>query len=170
MKLVKTYLGWSLPVLPIDRPLTKNDWETSFVKSILIDAGPIIALFDGSDRYHSMVKDFLKRNTLHLISTWPVITEASHMLDFDNRAQIGLLEWIYRGGIELFQIEMTGVQRILELTKKYHDVPMDLADATLVVAAEKLGIKEIASIDSDFYVYRTTRKEMIKNVLEIEER
>jgi len=140
------------------------------VKSILIDAGPIIALFDGSDRYHSVVKDFLKQESYHLVSTWPVITEASHMLDFDNRAQIGLLEWIYRGGIEVFRIEISEIQRVIELTRKYNDIPMDLADATLIVAAETLGLKEIASIDNDFYIYRTINKEMIRNILEIQER
>jgi len=92
------------------------------------------------------------------------------MLDFDNRAQIGLLEWIYRGGIEVFRIETSGIERMIELTKKYNDIPMDLADATLVVAAEMLGLKEIVSIDSDFYIYRTINKEMIRNILEIQER
>ncbi len=86
------------------------------------------------------------------------------MLDFDNRAQISLLQWIYRGGLVLAQIDSMGIQRIIDLTKKYDGVPMDLADATLVVAAETLGIREIISIDNDFYVYRTIQKEMITNI------
>ncbi len=134
------------------------------MKSTLIDAGPIIALFDRSDTYHSRITQFLKSNSFHLISTWPVLTEASHMLDFDNRAQVALLEWVYRGGLELFQFSPAVVRRIIDLTKKYEDAPMDLADATLVVAAEQLGIRDIISIDADFYVYRTTDKEQINNV------
>ena len=86
------------------------------------------------------------------------------MLDFDNRAQIALLQWIYRGGLELVQIDSSGIQRIIDLTDKYNDVPMVLADATLVVAAENLGIREIISIDTDFYIYRTIEKEMITNI------
>ena len=136
------------------------------MRNTLIDAGPIIALFDRSDQYHSGIAGLLEREPFHLISTWPVITEASHMLDFDNRAQIALLEWIYRGGLELLQVDMSGIQRIIDLTKKYNDVPMDLADATLVVTAETLGIREIISIDSDFSVYRTIEKEMITNIFE----
>ena len=134
------------------------------MRSTLIDAGPIIALFDRSDRYHNRIVDLIKQESYHLISTWPVITEASHMLDFDDRAQIALLQWIYRGGLELAQIDATGIQRIIDLTEKYNDVPMDLADATLIVAAETLGIKEIISIDNGFYVYRTIQKEMITNI------
>jgi hypothetical protein len=96
-----------------------------------------------------------------------VLTEASHILDFDNRATVALLEWVYRGGLELFAVDLSAVRRIIHLTKKYDDVPMDLADATLVVAAEQLGIRDIISIDSDFYVYRTTDKEHINNVFRV---
>ena len=89
------------------------------------------------------------------------------MLDFDKRAQVALLEWVYRGGLELLQLDSAAVRRIIELTKKYDDVPMDLADATLVVAAEHLGIRDIISIDTDFYVYRTTDKEHVHNIFQL---
>ena len=54
--------------------------------------------------------------------------------------------------------------RIAELTGKYADIPMDFADATLVVAAEKTGIREIISLDKDFDIYRLPGKEQIRNV------
>ena len=38
---------------------------------------------------------------------------------------------------------------------QYADTPMDLADASLMVAAEALGATRIFSLDSDFYIYRT---------------
>ena len=136
------------------------------MRSTLIDAGPIIALFDRNDKYHARIVALLKQEPFNLISTWPVITEASHMLDFDNRAQIGLLKWIHRGGLELVQGDRAGIQRIIDLTEKYNDIPMDLADASLIVAAETLGVREIISIDTDFYVYRTIKKEMITNIFE----
>ena len=136
------------------------------MRSTLIDAGPIIALFDRNDKYHARIVALLKQEPFNLISTWPVITEASHMLDFDNRAQIGLLKWIHRGGLELVQVDRAGIQRIIDLTEKYNDIPMDLADASLIVAAETLGVREIISIDTDFYVYRTIKKEMITNIFE----
>ena len=41
-----------------------------------------------------------------------------------------------------------------ELMEKYRDTPMDLADATLVAAAETLNITRIFTLDSDFQVYR----------------
>lgn len=134
------------------------------MKSILIDAGPLIALFDKSDNYHTQAVTFLKNFKGTLLTTWPVITEASHLLAFSTKVQIALLEWINRGGLHLIEIESYQISRITELSEKYKDVPMDLADATLIVAAENHNIKEIATIDSDFYIYRDIRKRYLKNI------
>ncbi len=136
------------------------------MKNILIDAGPIIALFNRRDKYHNRVTEYLKGYTGKLITTWPVITETSHMLDFNVNAQIAFLEWINRGGVEVFEISVNKIKRIIEITIKYKDIPMDLADASLIIVSEETGIKEILTIDNDYYIYRTIKKEMIKNVLD----
>jgi len=44
--------------------------------------------------------------------------------------------------------------RCRDLIKKYDDLPMDFADATLVVLAEELNTDIIFTVDSDFEVYR----------------
>ncbi len=132
--------------------------------STLVDAGPLIALFDSSDQYHERAVEFLKKSQYSLISTWPVITEATHMLDFSVQTQINFLQWINRGGLHIFDLEFVHVIRIIELSEKFKGVPMDLADATLIVASEARDIHSIATIDSDFYVYRTIRNKYLKNV------
>ncbi len=134
------------------------------MQNTLIDAGPLIALFDKSDRYHEKAVLFLKRSQGHLITTWPVVTEVSHMLDFNTKTQINFLKWINRGGLEIFEFQFNHIVRLIELTEKFDDVPMDLADATLIVASEAKGITKIASVDSDFYVYRDIRNKYLKNV------
>ena len=58
------------------------------MRKTLIDAGPMIALFDKSDRYHKHVMKFLKDFDGELVTTWPVVTEVSHMLDFNIKVQI----------------------------------------------------------------------------------
>ncbi len=136
------------------------------MKNTLIDAGPLIALFNKKDKYHEQIKAFLKDYNGVLTSSWPVITEVTHMLDFSVQAQIDFLTWVSLGGIILEDISDEGLSRIIELSRKYSDVPMDLADASLVVLSEKLRIKEIISIDSDYYVYRTINKEMIENIFQ----
>lgn len=136
------------------------------MKSTLIDAGPIIALFNKNDKYHKSVKKFLKTYKGKLITSWPVVTEASHMLDFNVQVQIDLFKWIRLCGVVIEEVKTNDIDRIIALSEKYSDIPMDLVDASLVVLAEKLKIKEIITIDSDYYIYRTIEKEMIKNILE----
>jgi len=136
------------------------------MKSTLIDAGPIIALFNKNDKYHEKIKEFLKNYKGILLSTWPIVTEVSHMLDFNVQTQIDFLTWINLGGVVIENISIEDISRIIELSRKYSDVPMDLADSSLVVLSEKKNIKEIITIDSDYYIYRTINKAMIENIFE----
>ncbi len=134
------------------------------LNTILIDAGPIIALFDKDDTYHKAVMTFMKGKGFKFITTMPVITEVSHMLDFSIEAQLAFLEWIMKEGVIIHDVKQGDISRIVELVQKYKDLPMDFAYATLVVAAEQTGIKYIVSIDSDFDIYRLPGKVKIDNI------
>ncbi|MTI61976.1 MAG: PIN domain-containing protein [Firmicutes bacterium] len=134
------------------------------MKRCLIDAGPLIALFDKDDKFHGSIKEFLKSYEGRLYTTWPVITEVLHMLDFSVNTQMNFLKWIKRGALEVKQINIEDISRIIDLSEKYSDVPMDFADASLIMVSELENIKEIISIDSDFYIYRNIRNEYVKNI------
>ncbi len=134
------------------------------MRNTLIDAGPLIALFDRSDQYHLAAIRFMEDYRGYLWTTWPVITEASHMLDFSIKSQLALLTWLSRGGLQLFELDASHISRLITLTDKYDDVPMDLADASLIVLSEQKGIREIATIDGDFYIYRDIRNHYLQNV------
>lgn len=135
------------------------------MKSTLIDAGPIIALFRSKDAYHQKALSFIKNYKGQLITTWPVLTEVMHELARPD-IQEKLLTWIDRGGIEIAFQSRQSITGLLKLIAKYSDIPMDLADATLMLYAEETGINEIATIDGDFYIYRTAKKEYLKNVFQ----
>ncbi|HOW81986.1 MAG TPA: PIN domain-containing protein [Spirochaetota bacterium] len=135
------------------------------MKSTLVDAGPLIALFDSDDRYHASVIDFLRKFKGKLITTWPVITEVTHMLSFNVHVQIDFLEWLRREAVEIMNIDKEHLDRIIQLSRKYSNVPMDLADSSLVVIAELTGINDILSIDSDYYIYRTKSRKALNNIL-----
>ena len=134
------------------------------VKPVLIDSGPLIALFDSSDNFHKKTLDFLSKDSYRFISTLAVFTEVSHMLDFSVHAQHDFYEWVMYKGVYISDINQNDMPRIAALTEKYADLPMDFADATLVVTAEKTGIHEIVSLDSDFDVYRLPGKEKVHNI------
>ena len=127
------------------------------MKNTLIDAGPLIALFDRSDQYHLKAVRFLEEYEGYLWTTWPVLTEASHMLDFSITAQSSLLEWIDRGGLRIYELKEAHITRIKQLTNKFSDV-------SLVVVSKLSGYDEIISIDSDFYIYRDIRNKYLTNI------
>ena len=135
------------------------------MKKILIDSGPLIALFDSSDKYHEKSVDFIKTNQYPLITTLASITETLHLLDFNRNAQIDFLEWISRGAVEIHNIENNDFKRLKDLTEKYRDLPMDFADSCLVYIAEKCNINTIATIDRDFTIYRIKGKKTFKIIL-----
>jgi predicted nucleic acid-binding protein len=130
----------------------------------LVDAGPLIALFDRDDHYHQVAKEFFKAYFGRLYTSWAVITEVLHMLDFNPQVQIDFLTWLQRDALEIIPLSKECIDRIINLSKKYSDIPMDFADATLIVIAEVKQIKAIISIDSDFYIYRNIRNEYLENV------
>jgi len=134
------------------------------MKKRLIDSGPLIALFDKDDKYHDSIKTFLKSYNGVLYTSWAVITEVLHMLNFNVEVQIDFLKWIKRGGVDVVQLSQSNITRIIDLSEKYSDVPMDFADATLIIISELKNIDEIISIDSDFYIYRDIRNKYLKNV------
>ena len=128
------------------------------MKKTLIDSGPLIALFDRNDKYHLASIKFIKDNNSELVTTLASVTETLHLLDFNRNAQIVILGWVNAGAVTLEPISSNDLQRIKELTIKYSDLPMDFADACLVLLGEKLNISTVATIDRDFDVYRLKGK------------
>ncbi len=135
------------------------------MKKILIDSGPLIALFDASDKYHKKAVSFIKANKFPLVSSIASVTETLHLLNFNRNAQLDFLEWVYQGAVEIQNIENCDFERLKELTEKYRDLPMDFADSCLVYIAEKHGIHTIATIDRDFTIYRINGKKKFQIAL-----
>ncbi|VAX10361.1 PIN domain protein [hydrothermal vent metagenome] len=128
------------------------------MKKILIDSGPLIALFDRSDKYHQASTEFIKKNRSELVTTIASITEVLHLLDFSRNAQVDFLNWVDAGAMTVEPITTDDFQRIRELIVKYSDLPMDFADACLVFLGEKMNVSRVATIDRDFDVYRLKGK------------
>ncbi|RMF85729.1 MAG: PIN domain-containing protein [Nitrospinota bacterium] len=125
---------------------------------ILVDTGPFVALFDPQDALHARCKAVLKTIREPLYTTIPVLTEAFHMLSPGSYGADRLREFVLRGGVGVWFMEDTGIRRALALMKQYADHPMDLADASLIVAAEVLRTQKIFTIDrQDFVTYRIRR-------------
>lgn len=130
----------------------------------IIDSGPLIALFDRDDSFHERAVEFVRGFRGTLVTTLPVLTEVSHLLDFNGRVQRDFLRWVRDGAVQLVDVTTEDLSRLCELTEKYADRPMDFADATLVLIAERTGIKQVVSLDSDFEIYRVKGGEILENL------
>lgn len=131
--------------------------------STLVDTGPLVALFDRRDKWHDTVKDFLARHQLAIVTTWPVLTEVYFLVE--QHVWLDFLEWVNDGAVAIADIPGDEIKRILALSRKYKDLPMDFADASLIVLAEIQNQPDIITIDSDFDVYRFGANRKFNNLL-----
>jgi len=123
----------------------------------LVDAGPLIALLSRSDRFHAGCVRIFRELNSPLITTLPVITEAMYFLQVYGglTGQGALWKLILRGDLVLEHPGPADLVRMDALMKKYADLPMDLADASLVAVAERNSLNRVFTLDrSDFSVYR----------------
>jgi hypothetical protein len=123
----------------------------------------LVALFDRSDRHHKRALDFIERTRAQLVVNLPVVTEVMFLLRWSLAAQRSFFEWT-ESAIEVDLETPTDFKRIVALLEKYRDLPMDFADASVVALCERLGTDRVASIDSDFVVYRMSRNKAFRNV------
>ena len=132
------------------------------MRSIIVDTGPLVALFHARDQHHEAAKAVLESSPAVLVTTWPVITEACHFLG--QAAKRALLTFIRRGALRLESLSVDDVPGLDDLLARY--ARMDFADATLVLIADKTGITEIFTIDRrDFEAYRTPSGRRFKLLL-----
>jgi predicted nucleic acid-binding protein len=125
---------------------------------IILDSGPLVALFDPQDREHDRCVTTLKRIREPIATTTPVLTEAFHMLGPASIGADRLRDFIENGGMSVWFFNRPSLTRAFELMEQYADHPMDLADASLVVAAEALSTRRVFTIDrKDFETYRVRR-------------
>ncbi|MGH9379794.1 MAG: type II toxin-antitoxin system VapC family toxin [Thermoanaerobaculia bacterium] len=122
---------------------------------ILADTGPLVALFDPRDGDHQATKQVLATLRAPLITTMPVLTEAFHLLDPSGRGAAALREFVTARGLGVWFLDSDWLSRAIELMDTYSDHPMDLADASLVVAAEAHRTTTVFTLDrGDFSTYR----------------
>ena len=124
--------------------------------NLIIDTGPLVALLDQSERNHARCVDAMRDWRGTLVTSEAVLTEAMYLLNATWQAQQNCLELFTREAIMLLPSTPATLSRVAILMKKYRDVPMDYADATLVALSEDLNIDLIFTLD--LRGFRTYRK------------
>jgi len=131
---------------------------------ILADSGFLFAYYSAKDQHHQAVRRFFENCTSRLVTTSICIAEVMWLLNGDWRTQN---EFLLDAAKQLYECEQLLPQdfsRIAQLNAQYRDLPGDFADLCLIVISERLDIAAIATLDSDFNVYRRYRKQPFERV------
>ena len=122
----------------------------------LCDASPLIALINQGDDNHQRCVDILPSMLAPLITTCACFTEAMYLLGRYGGwlAQQELWSYVADESLLIYHHTTDELTRMKTLMAQYRDVPMDLADASLVAMAEVLQQRQIFTLDGDFYIYR----------------
>ena len=135
---------------------------------IIADTGFWLAVANRDDTHHATAKAALARVREPLVTTMPVMTETCHLMlsRLGVRSQLAFIQSWGRGAFTVFDVSKIHADRIHALMERYQELPMDLADASLVLLAEEIGTGRILSTDQrDFRAYRWKHRKPFKNLL-----
>lgn len=138
------------------------------MKPLLLDTGPVVAYLDRSDDAHDFVTSRLDRLRCDLVTTGAVITKAMFLLQNTPGGPENVAAFLVRSGAAIFDsFSMPALNESARLMAKYADIPMDFADATLVLAAQHFDSGEILTLDErGFRLYRFSRRKRFSLTLE----
>jgi len=124
------------------------------VEQALCDTGPVVAMVDRTDRQHDACLRAFEAFAGNLVTSWPVISEAFYLLRHPDDRDF-LWNIILSRAIGVSDLLFEDLARMMLLMNKYSDQPMDLADASLVVLAERFMLRRVFTLDRrHFSVYR----------------
>jgi hypothetical protein len=139
------------------------------VKTWLVDTGPVVAYLDAGDPAHADVAARWDSFRGQLVTTSAVITEAMHFVSASLTGARHLADLVAASGMEVYDLSRPPeLHEVVSLMEKYDDTPMDFADATLVLLAEALQIRDILTLDRrGFSTYRTRKRHAFRLVLDL---
>jgi predicted nucleic acid-binding protein len=129
--------------------------------AILLDAGPLTALLNPNDEWHAWARETMRRLSVPLLTSEPVLTETSYLLRRDGCDADEVFALAENGVIQIglhFEDQRASLR---ELMARYRNVPMSLSDATLVRLSELHRDCRVFTLDGDFHVYRRHRNQAI---------
>lgn len=137
------------------------------MRSIVVDSGFLIGLFDETDPLHLRCREFLRDYRGRFLTTEAVLTEGLALLS--TTQQLRCLDWLgdaAQAGLLVVDREPIDFRAVEKLARKCADQPMDFADASVVLLAMRSGVREILTADRrDFAVYRLGGRTRFVDVL-----
>ena len=131
-------------------------------RDILLDTGPLVAVLDASDAAHQTCVATLQTHITRLVTSEAVVTESCHLVARGGAAAHVPLDALLSGGIPILALDTAGHRQAARFMARYADLPMDYADATLLVLAEVLDMTTVFTLDvRGFSVFRRASGEVL---------
>jgi predicted nucleic acid-binding protein len=122
---------------------------------VLVDTGALIALLDRDDAWHGRCVAAIGKVRLPMATSAAVLTELFHLVGDQRREVAAAWKLVRSGAVTVLPIDDTHLDELDKLMARYHDRPMDFADATLVHLARRESISTVFTVDhDDFETYR----------------
>ena len=130
--------------------------------SIILDTGPLVAFLNSRDRHHDWARERWARVRPPFLTCEAVIAEACFLAHrLSSGAQEAVVSLVERGVLDLSFRLADETAAVARMMKKYHDVPMSLADACLVRMSEQHPGSVVLTLDGDFRIYRRKGREAV---------
>jgi predicted nucleic acid-binding protein len=126
--------------------------------ALIADSGGIYALYDRHDAHYARVRAAIEQEKDEIIIPSVVLTEIDHLLRMrvGKHAMLHVLADIDKGAFQIETVTPDDLRRCAALIRLYADLELDLCDAAVVAAAERLGTSRILTVDErDFRVIRS---------------
>jgi predicted nucleic acid-binding protein len=131
----------------------------------LLDTGPLVASLDAKDRNHVWAKATLAGLPGPALTCEAVISEACFLLRRIAGAQVKVLALVERGAVVVSFRLPEEAAAVRGLMARYADVPMSFADACLVRMSELHPWVPLATLDSDFRIYRRSGRRVVPTLM-----
>lgn len=123
----------------------------------VMDTGPLVAYFCAREARHAWAIEQFVKLAPPILTCEPVLTETCFLLARANQPATPLLDKVRQGALRIGIHLENEASAVAELMHRYRNLPMSLADASVVRLAEISGLP-ICTLDPDFTIYRGRRR------------
>lgn len=118
----------------------------------------LVALLDPRHEWYQRVLPERPALVERCVTTEAIVTEASQLSGRGGGAPVRPLEYLLAADIPIASLPAPALRHAASLMHQYADLPMDVADATLVAAGDALGLTTVFTTDRrGFGIYRGAR-------------
>lgn len=134
-------------------------------KRVIVDTGPLVAFINRSDKYHDWTSEQFAQLNPPFFTCEAVLSEVCFLLRNTVNGPQNIFKLLERELLRIpFKLE-SEANAVINLMKKYKNIPMSLADACLVRMSEQISDSVICTLDSDFRIYRKEKRNLIPVIM-----